>query len=167
MRKDFLVDAYQVYEARLAGAGGVLVILRMLSRAENEALLEAAAALGLFALLEAFDEADLRLASELVDAYAGRAALLVGVNCRDLVTLKVVPGRLEALAPLLPRNVPRVAESGVATGIDAARVAAHGYDLALVGSALMQAADPRALAAGMLQAGRDAASGRAGPSGRV
>jgi len=161
MRKDFLVDAYQVYEARLAGAGGVLVILRMLSRAENEALIEAAAKLGLFTLLEAFDAADLKLAGELADAYAGRGALLVGVNCRDLVTLKVVPGRLEALAPLLPRHVPRVAESGVATAADAARVAARGYELALVGSALMQAADPLALAAEMLQAGRSAASGRA------
>jgi indole-3-glycerol phosphate synthase len=167
MRKDFLVDPYQVYEARLAGAGGVLLILRMLGRAENEALLEAAAGLGLFALLEAFDAADLRLAAELVGSYAGRAALLVGVNCRDLVTLKVVPGRLEALAPLLPGNVPRVAESGVETGVDAARVAAHGYDLALVGSALMQAVDPLALAAGMLRAGRDAASGRAAAGGRA
>jgi pyridoxal biosynthesis lyase PdxS len=60
-----------------------------------------------------------------------------------------------------------VAESGVATGIDAARVAAHGYDLALVGSALMQAADPRALAAGMLQAGRDAARARGPEWARV
>jgi indole-3-glycerol phosphate synthase len=167
MRKDFLVDAYQVYEARLAGAGGVLVILRMLSRAENEALLVAAAALGLFVLLEAFDEADLRLAAELAGSHAGRAALLVGVNCRDLVTLKVVPGRLEALAPLLPHNVPRVAESGVATGVDAARVAAHGYDLALVGSALMQAADPLALAGEMLRAGRDGASGRTAAGSRA
>jgi len=79
------------------------------------------------------------------------------VNCRDLMTLKVVPGRLEALAPLLPRSVPRVAESGVATGGDAARLAAAGYDVALVGSALMQAGDPLALAAALLAAGRAAA----------
>jgi indole-3-glycerol phosphate synthase len=91
MRKDFLVDAYQVYEARVAGAGGVLIILRMLARAELEALIEAAAQLGLFALLEAFDDTDLR-AAELVREYAARTSLLVGVNCRDLVTLKVVPG---------------------------------------------------------------------------
>jgi indole-3-glycerol phosphate synthase len=156
MRKDFLVDAYQVFEARLAGAGGVLIILRMLSRAEIEALLEAAAQLGLFALLEAFDEVDLKLAAELVRDYARRATLLVGVNCRDLVTLKVVPGRLEALAPRLPRSVPRVAESGVATGADAARLAAEGYDVALVGSALMQSGDPLKLAASMLSAGRAA-----------
>jgi indole-3-glycerol phosphate synthase len=162
MRKDFLVDAYQVYEARLAGAGGVLIILRMLARAQIETLLEAAAQLGLFALLEAFDAVDLKLAAELVREYGQRAALLVGVNCRDLVTLKVVPGRLEALAPLLPRAVPRVAESGVASGADAARVAAEGYDVALVGSALMQSGDPLQLASSMLAAGRAAASCRCG-----
>jgi len=78
-----------------------------------------------------------------------------------------VPGRLEALAPLLPRNVPRVAESGVASSVDAARVAAHGYELALVGSALMQAADPLALAGEMLRAGRGAASGRAAAGARL
>ncbi len=160
MRKDFLVDAYQVYEARAAGAGGVLIILRMLKRAELEALIEAAAQLGLFALLEAFDQADLQLAAELVRAFGARATLLVGVNCRDLVTLKVVPGRLEALAPRLPRDVARVAESGVANGADAARVAEAGYEVALVGSALMQSADPLGLAATMLSAGRAAAGAR-------
>jgi indole-3-glycerol phosphate synthase len=156
MRKDFLVDDYQLYEARVAGAGGVLIILRMLARAELEALIEAAGQLGLFALLEAFDDADLKLAAGLVRDYGARCTLLVGVNCRDLVTLKVVPGRLESLAPLLPHGVPRVAESGVTTGSDAARVAATGYDLALVGSALMQAADPFQLASSMLTAGRTA-----------
>jgi indole-3-glycerol phosphate synthase len=157
MRKDFLVDAYQVYEARAAGAGGVLIILRMLSRGELEALIDAAAQLGLFALLEAFDEADLKLAAELVRQYGASVALLVGVNCRDLETLK---GRLEALAPLLPRNVPRVAESGVAGSEDAARLVAQGYDVALVGSALMQADDPLALASSILTAGRAAAAVR-------
>jgi indole-3-glycerol phosphate synthase len=161
MRKDFLVDDYQVCEARVAGAGGVLIILRMLARAELEALIEAAAELGLFALLEAFDAADLELAAALVRDYRQRCALLVGVNCRDLVTLKVVPGRLESLAPLLPDSVPRVAESGVTTSSDAARVAAAGYDVALVGSALMQAADPLPLATSMLAAGRAAARARA------
>jgi indole-3-glycerol phosphate synthase len=157
MRKDFLVDPYQVYEARLAGAGGVLIILRMLGREQIEALLDAAAQLGLFALLEAFDDQDLKLAAELAPAYSQRAELLVGVNCRDLVTLKVVPGRLEALAPLLPRELPRVAESGVASGADAACLAAVGYDVALVGSALMQSNEPLQLARAMLIAGRAAA----------
>jgi hypothetical protein len=69
------------------------------------------------------------------------------VNSRDLATLKVVPGRLDALASSLPAAVKRVAESGVATAADAARMAACGYDLALVGSALMSAEDPAQLAA--------------------
>jgi indole-3-glycerol phosphate synthase len=162
MRKDFLVDPYQVLEARAAGAGGVLVILRMLPRPALEALVDEALALGMFVLLEAFDAADVALAGELLAARradAPREALLVGVNCRDLVTLQVVPGRLEALAAMLPAEAPRVAESGVASAGDAARVAAAGYDLALVGSALMAGGEPGTLAAAMIDAGR-AARGR-------
>lgn len=157
MRKDFLVDPYQVAEARVAGAGGVLLILRMLTRARLDALLQAAARLKLFVLLEAFDEADIDIANEIVSSPLVRdVKLLVGVNSRDLVTLKVVPGRLEQLAALLPPDVPRVAESGLADASDAARLAGAGYDLALVGSALMSAADPAVLLADMLQAGRGA-----------
>ncbi|MCP5327439.1 MAG: indole-3-glycerol-phosphate synthase [Steroidobacteraceae bacterium] len=162
MRKDFLVDPYQVLEARAAGAGGVLLILRMLPRPTLEALLDEALAQGLFVLLETFDEADIALAQELLATRRERAprdALLVGVNCRDLATLQVVPGRLEALAARLPTEVPRVAESGVGSAADAARVAAAGYDLALVGSALMSGGEPRQLAASMLEAAR-AAIGR-------
>jgi indole-3-glycerol phosphate synthase len=158
MRKDFLVDPYQVIEARVAGAGGVLIILRMLPRAEIESLIEQALQLNLFALLEAFDEQDIELAYALTEQYgrkSSRIELLVGVNCRDLVTLKVVPGRLEALAHLLPTSVPRVAESGVGNGEDARRVAAAGYDMALVGSALMTASNPHAVVAEMLSAGRE------------
>ena len=169
MRKDFLVDPYQVLEARAAGAGGVLIILRMLSRPQLDQLCAAVKAHGMFALLEAFDEADIDLAHDLLDAHGdshadangGRARAapvqwLVGVNCRDLSTLQVVPGRLEALARLLSTQVPRVAESGVATAEDARRVAAAGYDLALVGSALMSGTDPGALAHEMIVAGRRA-----------
>jgi indole-3-glycerol phosphate synthase len=112
---------------------------------------------GMFVLLEAFDEPDIDLARQLIDARRTHLdRLLVGVNSRDLVTLKVVPGRLDALAAKLPRDVKRVAESGVATAEDAARVAAHGYDLALVGSALMSAPDPALLARDMLAAARKA-----------
>jgi len=179
MRKDFLVDPYQVVEARAHGAGGVLIILRMLSRPQLDELCSAAKACGLFALLEAFDEADIELAHEIIDAQTnqdpgpyrlgpsrsansrsrpGMAPVqwLVGVNSRDLSTLKVVPGRLEKLAPFLPTQVPRVAESGVATPEDAGRVAAAGYDMALVGSALMSGADPKTLAHEMIMAGRRA-----------
>jgi indole-3-glycerol phosphate synthase len=156
MRKDFLVDPYQVYEARAAGAGGVLIILRMLEPAQIARLLDAAAELHVFALLEAFDEPDLELAAQLVREHGQRVQLLVGVNCRDLSSLQVVPGRLEALAAKLPPDVPRVAESGVDSEADAARLARAGYDLALVGSALMRARDPLTLARALLAAGREA-----------
>jgi indole-3-glycerol phosphate synthase len=155
MRKDFLVDPYQVLEARAAGAGGVLVIVRMLSRPQIGALLECARAHGLFVLLEAFDARDVEAMHEFLAAPRGGAPLLAGVNCRDLATLEVVPQRLIELAPLLPGEVPRVAESGVTSAADAGRVAAAGYALALAGSALMRG-DPGALAAELLAAGRAA-----------
>lgn len=157
MRKDFLVDPYQAMEARVAGAGGILVILRMLEPPALRALIETSLALRLFVLLEAFDESDLQLASELVCEYRSQGQLLVGINCRDLVTLKVVPGRLESLAALLPAGVPHVAESGVTTAADAASLVRCGYDMALVGSALMQSTDPLELARSMLLAGRASA----------
>jgi indole-3-glycerol phosphate synthase len=156
MRKDFLVDPYQIYEARVAGAGGALVILRMLPSEAQQALIEACAEAQLFALLEAFDAPDLARAAELVSRYRHRLTLLVGINCRDLGTLQVVPGRLEALAASLPEGVPHVAESGVQSGEDAARLARAGYDVALVGSALMRAGAPGALARELLTAGRRA-----------
>jgi len=156
MRKDFLVDPYQVLEARVAGAGGVLLILRMLSRETLGALIECARSQGLFVLLEAFDAADLERMHEVVAADAGRSTLLAGVNCRDLATLEVVPGRLLELAPLLPGGVPPVAESGVAGAEDARRLAAAGYRLLLVGSALMRDQDPAGLARALIETGRAA-----------
>jgi indole-3-glycerol phosphate synthase len=161
MRKDFLVDAYQVLEGRVAGAGGVLAIIRMLQRSQLEQLIDAALELEMFVLLEAFDTPDIGIAHELVDSRRDhRDLLLVGVNSRDLSTLEVVPGRLDALAAQLPAAVKRVAESGVATAEDAARMAACGYDLALVGSALMSAPDPALLARAMLAQARAAVIAR-------
>jgi indole-3-glycerol phosphate synthase len=159
MRKDFLVDPYQVIEARAAGAGGVLAILRMIPPDATAALLDMAARLGLFVLLEAFDADDLALAqgflrSHQACALAVDAPLLVGINCRDLVTLQVVPGRLEALASQLPRNAPRVAESGVESAADVARLARTGYTLALVGGALMKSVAPAVTVSELLAAGR-------------
>ncbi|MEY2853137.1 MAG: hypothetical protein RL030_269 [Pseudomonadota bacterium] len=157
MRKDFLVDPYQVAEARLAGAGGILIIVRMLDRAALLALVSCAKRFGLFVLVECFDERDIEIARDLAASPEARGArLLLGLNSRDLVTLKVVPGRLEELAPRLPAELPRVAESGVATPEDAARLSACGYELALIGSALMTAPDPAALLRGMIEAGRKA-----------
>ncbi len=161
MRKDFLVDGYQVLEGRLAGASGVLAIIRMLPRADLDRLTDTALELGMFVLLEAFDETDIEIAHAMVDARrAQRHLLLAGVNSRDLVTLEVVPGRLGALAGALPRDVKRVAESGVTSAADAARAARQGYDLALVGSALMSAAAPAVLAGEMLARGRAAVAAR-------
>jgi indole-3-glycerol phosphate synthase len=161
MRKDFLVDPYQVLEARAAGAGGVLLILRMLPIDDLARLIDTSLEQGLFILLEAFDERDIEIAVRLIEPRVGRQSIsasgslvLIGVNCRDLVSLQVMPGHLEALASKLPDWLPRVAESGVATADDAGRLATAGYDLALVGSALMSGDNPRDLAAQMLTAGR-------------
>jgi indole-3-glycerol phosphate synthase len=160
MRKDFIVDGYQVLEGRVAGAGGVLAILRMIPRPDLEQVIDTALEQGMFVLLEAFDEPDIELANSLLQSRgAHRERLLVGVNSRDLVTLKVVPGRLDAMASALPKGFRHVAESGVATAEDAARMAQRGYDLALVGSALMSAADPAALARDMLSAARAVKAG--------
>jgi len=150
MRKDFLVDPYQVLEARAAGAGGILVIIRMLSRSQRLELLDAAAEHQLFVLLEAFDAADLAAAAELLGEHFARrpgsaGQILVGINSRDLQSLKVVPERFAELAPLLPRARPCVAESGVASAADAQRMAALGYSLALIGTALMGCDDPEEL----------------------
>jgi indole-3-glycerol phosphate synthase len=155
MRKDFLVDAYQILEARVAGAGGVLVIARMLSRAQITELLDVAAAHHLFVLLEAFDAQDLALSAELLTLREGRdERILVGVNCRDLQTLEVVPQRFAELARQLPTAYAAVAESGVATASEAAATAQLGYRLALVGTALMVHVDPARLLAEIFEATR-------------
>lgn len=159
MRKDFLVAPAQVLEARAAGASGVLLITAMLSDASLRTMLDAAFEHGLFVLLESFDAADLeRLHELLLDRdfdEAGNGRLLFGINTRNLRTLAVEPGRLEALAPGLPDG-PAVAESGLATPADAAAVAACGYSLALVGTALMKSDDPAELIARMKRAGAEA-----------
>jgi indole-3-glycerol phosphate synthase len=161
MRKDFLIDPYQVLEARAAGAGGVLLIVRMLDDQTLRRLCETALEQRLFVLIETFDLADIERADRLIEQLRSTdTGLLIGVNSRDLVSLQVVPDRLEQLVSQLPNTVPRVAESGVLTTADAARMATAGYDLALIGGALMQAADPEAHLAAMLQSARDAAQRR-------
>ena len=158
MRKDFLVDPYQVLEARAAGAGGVLVIVRMLKRAQIAELLDVAAEHGMFVLLEAFDAADLETTRDILAQDRGssgrRDVILVGINSRDLQTLEVVPERFEELAPLLPGGRPAVAESGVATPADAKRMMQLGYRLALIGTALMTSNDPARLLREILAATR-------------
>lgn len=163
MRKDFLVSPYQLLEARAAGAGGVLLIAAMLNDRELREMLRATHQLGMFALVEIFDGADLVRAAALIRAAGpaivdGRCRTLLGVNCRDLRTLAVDFGRFAALAPRNhPGDLPWVAESGVETAAQAARVAGLGYQLALVGTALMRSSDPGRLGAGLLAAGRASA----------
>ena len=157
MRKDFLVDPYQVLEARAAGASGVLLIVRMVSRETLTAMLDTAAEQGLFVLLEAFDADDLAVASELARERAGRAEqVLMGLNCRDLESLAIDFDRFAELRERMPPEWPAVAESGVQTPDDAARVAALGYRLALVGTSLMRRHDAAQAVRELLEAGRRA-----------
>ena len=153
MRKDFVVDIYQVWEAAAAGAGGVLLILRILEDQDIMDMLEAAAQAKMFVLLEAFDEADLRRALPFVGVHQ---RVLVGLNARDLETLKVDTQRLISLSRQFPANCLRVAESGLNAASDLAAVAGAGYQLALVGSALMRAQNPKGLIRDFLAAGREA-----------
>jgi indole-3-glycerol phosphate synthase len=157
MRKDFLTDPYQVFEARAAGAGGVLVILAMLDDATVRALVDCARRCGLFVLLEAFDRADLeRLAPFDQPPTPASPPVLAGVNCRDLRDLQVRFERFAELAPHLPRHLPTVAESGIGSVAAVEAVAADGYRLALIGSSLMRAAEPAKALAEWLAAGRRA-----------
>jgi len=146
MRKDFLIAPAQVAEARTCGASSVLLITRLLGD-RLPALLDEADRCGLRCLVECFDEADVERTSQHL-----RPGVLVGVNTRDLATLQVRPERLAALAPRLPA-VPTVAESGILCPQDAAAAAALGYRFALVGTALMRAADPAAAVAALVAAG--------------
>ena len=158
MRKDFLVDAYQVLEACAAGAGGVLIIVRMLPPQRIAALLDAAADHQLFVLLEAFDGADLEAVRRLLEIRRREETILVGVNSRDLQTLKVRPERFSVLASELPMEWPCVAESGVARPADALAMRRLGYRLALIGTALMNADDPAVLLGEILHAARTVAT---------
>jgi len=157
MRKDFLVDPYQVLEARAYGASGVLLIVRLVPRERLLAMLDCAADHGLFVLLEAFDADDLQIAESIARERQGRdEQVLMGLNCRDLETLAIDPARFATLRGRMPLDWPAVAESGVQTPADAERVAGLGYRVALVGSSLMQSKDPAHTLRELLEAGRRA-----------
>ena len=151
MRKDFLVDPVQVLEARAAGASGVLLIARMLPGELLVEMTDQTLDLGMFALVEVFDRSDLERA---VGVF-GRE-VLVGVNCRDLVTLQVDTTRFEVMAPHLPDHLPAVAESGISSEAEVAAVSAAGYRMAQVGSSLVSGQDPFGKLATLIRAGRDA-----------
>ena len=157
MRKDFIVDSYQLLEARAAGAGGVLLILAILSDNEIIALLDLAQELDMFVLLEAFSSEDAQRGNALLSNYGQtQAPILFGINCRDLTTLQIDFERFEPLIEYAPAGFKTVAESGLHAPADAARVTRWGYELALVGSALMATDDPAAAVRNLLSAGREA-----------
>ena len=136
LRKDFIVEDYQVLEARAHGADIVLLIVAALPQTDLVRLHGLVRELGMTALVEVHDEDETRRA---VDA----GAAVVGVNARNLKTLDVDPDTFSRLAPLVPDTCVRVAESGIAGPADAARYAAQGADAVLVGEALVRGADPR------------------------
>jgi indole-3-glycerol phosphate synthase len=137
LRKDFLVDPYQVEEARAAGADAVLVIAAAGMRPLGEELLAAAAAAGLDVLVEVHDERELAWANDV-------AAPLVGINNRDLATFVTSLATTERLAPRAHAGALVVAESGIRTTADVARMHRAGARAVLVGEALMDRPDPGA-----------------------
>ena len=138
LRKDFVVDAYQLLEARVHGADAALLIVAALDAPTLGALLAECGALGLAALVEVHDAAE-------VDVALRAGARIVGVNNRNLKTFVVDLAVSEALLPALPADVRGVAESGVRTPDDARRLRRAGAANLLVGEALVRAADPGAL----------------------
>ncbi|MHB8284681.1 MAG: indole-3-glycerol phosphate synthase TrpC [Caulobacteraceae bacterium] len=134
LRKDFLVDPWQVAESRALGADAILVILAMVDDVLAAELMAQAVHLGMDALVEVHDEAELARAG-------GLNATLLGVNNRDLRSFVTDLAVFERLAPLAPRGALLVAESGLFTPADAARVARAGAKAMLVGESLMRQAD--------------------------
>jgi indole-3-glycerol phosphate synthase len=135
LRKDFILDEFQLLEARANSADAVLLIVAALSQEELVKLSRGARSRGLDVLCEVHDESELQRALE-----AG--CDLVGVNTRDLRTFKVDAETAFRLIEKLPSNVVRVAESGIRSGEDIARLRAAGYQAFLIGESLMRAARP-------------------------
>jgi indole-3-glycerol phosphate synthase len=137
LRKDFTVSPSDVCDARLMGADAVLLIVAALSPPELLGLLGLAVEIGLDALVEVHDEAELERALT-----AG--ATMIGVNQRDLVTFDVDTGRAQRVAAAMPGGVVKVAESGVGGPGDARRLADAGFDAVLVGESVVTSGDPAA-----------------------
>lgn len=137
LRKDFVVEPYQLLETRAAGADLVLLIVAALSDDALRDLHDRARELGLTPLVEVHDEPEVERALAVDPA-------VVGVNARNLKTLEVDAATFGKVAPLLPTGVVRVAESGIAGPDDVRRVVAEGADAVLVGEALVKDGDPEA-----------------------
>jgi len=140
LRKDFVVTGYQLLEARAAGADLVLLIVSALDGSLLEELHHQARSLGLTVLTEVHDEDEITRALDI-------GAELVGVNARNLKTLEVDRDTFGRLVTQLPADVVTVAESGIGGPEDAARYAAEGAHVVLVGEALVRDGDPRAAVA--------------------
>ena len=143
IRKDFLVDPWQVAESRALGADAILVILAMVDDSLAGELMAEARTLGMDVLVEAHDEAEMARAGEL-------GADLVGVNNRDLRTFAVDLAVTERLATAAPKDALLVTESGLFTAADAARLERAGAKAMLVGESLMRQADVAAATRALL-----------------
>jgi indole-3-glycerol phosphate synthase len=153
LRKDFVVGSYQVHEARAHGADAVLLIVAALEQQVLIGLRERVESLGMTALVEVHTEEE---ASRALDA----GARVIGVNARDLRTLDVDRSTFERIAPGLPSEVVKVAESGVRGPLDLIEYAAAGADAVLVGESLVTGSDPRHAVAELVTAGAHPATPR-------
>ena len=158
LRKDFIVSSYQVWEARAHGADLLLLIVAALEQQALVSLLERTQSLGMDALVECHDEDEVLRA---LDA----GARIIGVNARDLRTLEVDRTTFARLAPRMPDNVVRVAESGVRGPHDVLEYARQGATAVLVGESLVTGDDPRTAVANLVAAGAHPALGSTRASG--
>jgi indole-3-glycerol phosphate synthase len=143
LRKDFMVDAFQVLEARAAGADAILLIVAALTDAELTSLHAEARRMELNVLCEIHDREELQRA-------VGLGFTVIGVNSRNLHTMQVEPQTQIELAQLLPSGAVRVAESGIKSAADIARMVEAGFDAFLVGESLMRESDPGTALASLL-----------------
>ncbi len=143
LRKDFIVDEFQILEARAAGADAILLIVAALDDADLKKLYAEATRMELDVLCEIHDRQEL-------DRAVGLGFRVIGVNSRNLHTMKVDPETQIELGQLLPSDVVRVAESGIRNAADISRMRSAGYDAFLVGESLMREADPGAALAALL-----------------
>ncbi|MBO3737175.1 indole-3-glycerol phosphate synthase TrpC [Actinoplanes flavus] len=153
LRKDFVVSSYQVHEARAHGADLVLLIVAALEQNVLVGLLERIESLGMTALVEVHNE-------EEADRALEANAKVIGVNARDLRTLQVDRSVFERIAPGLPQNVVKIAESGVRGPHDLIRYASAGADAVLVGEGLVTQKSPRDAVAELVNAGNHPATPR-------
>jgi indole-3-glycerol phosphate synthase len=147
LRKEFIIDPWQVAESRAVGADAILVILAIVDDSLARELIDAAGELGMDALVEVHDEAEMDRARAL-------GAGLVGINNRDLRTFATDLAVTERLAPLGPANACLVTESGIFTAADAARLARAGAAAMLVGESLMRQSDVAAATRSLLTSAR-------------